>query len=394
MSTTIEYKTSIFVYCDEKELIIFNDLTNRAFFGDEDDIALLARLADSPNTLQAISSFPGIDELDERLQFFLRERLLVPVSTDETFSFIPHRVDIETCRQCNARCKFCPQSISPKSRGVMPMDIFSLILSRLENTTPEWITLNHYGEPLVDPFFHKRVELLREKNFPLALFTNGILMKDAIIDFLAQGGVYKIVINFPSLEPSEWCELMQMPEQSYWKARRAIEYTLMTCDNIPQGVAISVNGMTETQAARVQAIEEHFSSFGRVRMRAEFTNSRAGAIQNELVQISSHSGWQRYGGCDHLARNLHVSSEGKVFLCCQDYDQNVILGDLLQDSVSTIMSGPLARQLRAEVFGVAPMPNGRLCLNCHALRKSRFPKIPRREADKTVSHLVPWQNKR
>lgn len=371
MSAAIEYKTSVFVHCTKS--IIFNDLTNRAFVGDEDDIALLARLAGSPNTLQDISSLPDIEELDERLEFFLRENLLVPVSNDETLGFIPHRVDIETCRQCNARCQFCPQSVSPKTRGVMPMDLFSLVLSRLEGTTPEWVAFNHYGEPLVDPFFRQRMELLRERNFPLALFTNGTLLKDAVIDFLAEGGVYKIVFNFPSLEPSEWCQLMQMTEQSYWKARRAIEYSLKTVSNLPQGISISVNGVTDTQATRAEAIREYFSTFGEVKVRTEVSNSRAGAIQNELVQISSHSTWERHGGCDRITRHLHVSSEGKVFLCCQDYDQNVVLGDLTQESISTIMTGPLARQLRAEIFGLAPMQSGRLCLNCHELRQSRFP---------------------
>lgn len=366
----IEYKTSVFVHSWQS--IIFNDLTNRTFVGDEDDISLLKRLAESPKTLRDIASFPDIKRLAERLDFFLRENLLVPVSLDETFAFIPHRVDIETCRQCNARCQFCPQSVSPKSRGVMPMDLFSLVLSRFEATTPEWIAFNHYGEPLIDPFFRRRLELLRGRNLPLALFTNGILMKDDVVDFLAAGGVYKIVFNFPSLERTEWCQLMQMPEQSYWKARRAIESSLTTISNLREGIVISVNGVTETQEMRAHEIKEHFSTFGDVRVRTVFSDSRAGAIQTELVQISSHSAWQRYGGCDRIASQLHISTEGKVYLCCQDYDQNVVLGDIRQESISAIMTGPLARQLRAEMYGLAPMENGRLCLNCHALRQTRF----------------------
>ena len=374
MTAAIEYKTSIFVHATKS--IIFNDLTNRAFVGDEDDIALLARLAASPNTLQSISSFPDIEELDERLEFFLREHLIVPVSNDETVDFVPHRVDIETCRQCNARCQFCPQSVSPKSRGVMPFDLFSLILSRLEGTTPEWIALNHYGEPLVYPFFRQRVEMLRERNFVLGLYTNGTLLKDAVIDFLAEGGVYKVVFNFPSLDPTQWCQLMQMPEKAYWKSRRAIEYYLTLGCKIPRGIAISVNGVNESQQARAQSIYEHFSAFGEVKVRLEFSNSRAGAIQNELVRISSRPANQVYGGCERLVQHLHISWEGKVFLCCQDYDQNVVLGDLTQESISAIMTSPFARQLRAEMFGLAPMPNGRLCLDCNMLRRHRFPANP------------------
>ncbi len=365
-----EYKTSAFVH--SWQTVIFNDLTNRIVVGDEDDITLLKRLAESPKTLHDIASFPDIKRLDEKLRFFLLENLLVPVSRDETLSFVPHRVDIETVRQCNARCQFCPQSVSPKSRGVMPMELFSLVLSRLEGATPEWIAFNHYGEPLIDPFFRRRVELLRERNLPLALFTNGTLMKDEMVDFLAAGGIKKIVFNFPSLEQTKWCELMQLPEQSYWKARHAIESCLTTIRHLPEGIVISVNGVTDTQEMRAHKIKEHFMTFGAVQVRTVFSDSRAGAIQNDLVQISSHSGGQRYSGCDRIASQLHISTEGKVYLCCQDYDQNVVLGDIRQESISSIMTGPLARQLRAEMYGLAPMENGRICLNCHALRQTRF----------------------
>jgi hypothetical protein len=371
MPEAVEYKTSIFVHSSRS--IIYNDLTNRAYFGDEDDIALLARLADSPGTLESIASLPGIDELDERVEFFLREQLLVPASNDETFAFVPHRVDIETCRQCNARCQFCPQSVAPKGRGVMPLDLFSLILSRLEGTTPEWVAFNHYGEPLIDPFFRERVEMLRERNFPLGLYTNGTLLKDADIDFLAEGGVYKVVFNFPSLDPAEWSRLMHLPERSYWKARRAVEYYLTNGGKLPAGLSISVNGSDGSQEARARAINEHFSALGKVKVRLEYTNSRAGAIENELVQISSNSAGRLYGGCERLARHLHISWEGKIFLCCQDYDQKVVLGDLTRESIPAIMTSPAVRQLRAEMYGLAPMPEGRLCLDCHMLRRSRFP---------------------
>jgi hypothetical protein len=371
MPEAVEYKTSIFVHSHRS--IVYNDLTNRAFFGDEDDIALLARLADSPGTLESIASLPGIDELDERVEFFLRERLLVPASGDETSAFVPHRVDIETCRQCNARCQFCPQSVAPKGRGVMPLDLFSLILSRLEGTTPEWVAFNHYGEPLIDPFFRERVGMLRERNFPLGLYTNGTLLKEADIDFLAGGGVYKVVFNFPSLDPAEWSRLMHLPERSYWRARRAVEYYLANGGELPAGLSISVNGSDGSQQARAQAIKEHFSAFGKVRVRLEYTNSRAGAIENELVQISSNAAGRLYGGCERLARHLHISWEGKVFLCCQDYDQQVVLGDLTRESVQAIMTSPAVRQLRAEMYGLAPMSEGRLCLDCHMLRGSRFP---------------------
>lgn len=371
MSDSVLYKTSIFVHC--AGTLVYHDLTNGAYHCDREDVALLRRLSESPATLQTLArAAADVEELELRLRFFLQERLIVPASSDETGDFAPMHVDIETCRQCNARCRYCPQSVAPKSRGVMPLDLFELVLSRLGGTPPEWVALNHYGEPLLDPFFRERVRMLRERRFPLSLYTNGTLLKEATIDFLSEGGLAEVVFNFPSLDPAEWSALMGLPEKSYLRARRAIEYYLTDGTAPPGGVAISVNVNDDGQEQRARDIREHFSAFGDVLVKKEFTNSRAGSIRNEFVRITSRAATTRYAGCERFVNHLHVSWEAKVFLCCQDYEQSVILGHLRQEEIASIMSSPHARQLRAELYGLAPMAAGRLCLDCHMLRRRRF----------------------
>lgn len=371
MTDAALYKTSIFVHCTDS--IIFNDLTHSAYYCDRNDVALLRQLSEEPVSLQSLALSADVEALDERLQFYLEERLLVLASQNETGDFMLIRADIETCRQCNARCKYCPQSVSPKSRAVMPLDRFELILSKMGDTPLEWVALNHYGEPLLDPFFRERVRMLRERAMPLGLYTNGTLLKESVIDFLSEGGVEEAVFNFPSIDPTEWSHLMQLPEKSYWRARRAIEYYLTNGAQPASGITISVNIAERSQEERVRRIEEHFSALGKMKVRAEYSNSRAGSIQNELVSISSREPEKRYAGCERFAHHLHVSWEGKVFLCCQDYEQSVVLGDLTTDSISAIMSTPSARQLRAELYGLEPMAAGRLCVNCNKLRRLKFP---------------------
>lgn len=364
-------KTSIFVFSDGSQLV--NDLTNRSYACDPEDVDLLKRLSTAPADFETLTSSNPAPGFRERLERLIREQMIVPASLDETRGFVPHRVDIETCRQCNARCQFCPQSVSPKPPAVMPLELFEFILSRLDQTSPEWVALNHYGEPLLDPHFRERVRMLREKGFPLYLFTNGTLLKDSTVDFLCEGGLYEVTINFPSLDPGEWCDLMQMKERFYWNARRGIERFLSRGGAGGAAVSISVNARTANSRERVARLREHFSAFGPVRVNWEDTNSRASAIENQLVRIDTKSAGRRYGGCERFAAHLHVSWEGKVYLCCQDYDQRTVLGDLRESGISSIMTSPSARQLRAEMFGQAPMAAGRLCLNCTKLRTERFP---------------------
>jgi radical SAM protein with 4Fe4S-binding SPASM domain len=255
----------------------------------------------------------------------------------------------------------------------MPLELFELILSRLGQASPEWVALNHYGEPLLDPHFRERVRMLRAKGFPLYLFTNGTLLKDSTVDFLCEGGLYEVTFNFPSLDPDEWCDLMQMKEKFYWNARRGIERFLSLGGVGGGGASISVNARTDNSEERVARLEEHFSAFGPVRMIWEDSNSRASAIENQLVRIDAKSAGRNYGGCERFVAHLHVSWEGQVYLCCQDYEQQTVLGDIRESSISSIMTSDPARQLRAEMFGQSPMAAGRLCLNCNKLRTERFP---------------------
>ena len=363
-------KTSIFVY--HTGSVIFNELTNQAFRCAPEDQQLLARLSVAPSSLAALSAADPDPRLPERVSQLVAARLLVPVSHDESGQFALQRVDIETCRQCNARCLYCPQSVAPKARGVMTPELFEHILSALGEARPQWVALNHYGEPLIDPHFRERVRLLRQRQLPLHLFTNGTLLQDSLVEFLSDGGLFATVFNFPSLDPAEWCSLMQMTEKSYWKARRAIESYLASGGG-QSPVSISVNAHTANQKERADRLAEHFSAFGSIEVFLEDSNSRANSVENSLVRIDAKRARQRFGGCERIVNHLHVSWEGKVFLCCQDYEQRVVLGDLTRENIASIMSSESARRLRAEIFGLTPMSPGSLCLNCNKLRSRRFP---------------------
>jgi hypothetical protein len=254
----------------------------------------------------------------------------------------------------------------------MPLDLFELILDRVEPKPPQWVSLIHYGEPLLDPHFRERTQSLRARGFPLNLFTNATLLKDSLVDFLCEGELYGVTFNFPSLDVSEWCDLMHLSESAYWNARRGIERFLSARDKSADPAIISVNAHTGNERERIERLREHFSTFGRVHIQWENSNSRGGSIENSLVKIDSHRAEKYYGGCERFAGHLHVSWEGMVFLCCQDYEQRTVLGDIREASIETIMSSEFARQLRAEMFGLSPMSAGRICLNCHRLRTNRF----------------------
>ena len=99
-----------------------------------------------------------------------------------------HHIEIETIRHCNARCVFCPQSLDPLPADTMSLELFEHICKEIKNIGPLhndfFVTLNHYGEPLLDKFFEERIKLLDKYKLHVVLHTNGTKLDYSKTKFL------------------------------------------------------------------------------------------------------------------------------------------------------------------------------------------------------------------
>lgn len=293
---------------------------------------------------------------------------LVPEDADESAAFRIHRVDIETCAHCNARCGFCPQSSKTKAPAVMSGEIFSKILSGIAPHRPEWVALNHYGEPLLDPRFKERCQLLQDHDLPLYLFTNATLLNDQLVDFIVKTcKLHGIVFNYPSIHPGEWSSLMKLPERLHPQATRAI---IAAAESFHGYIRIVVNGVTDSLSRRAEEVRSAFERFSHVETLQLMSNDRAGA-HKPLTLSPIREGATRLLGCPRIAAHMHFSVEGTAFLCCQDYHQTVTLGSIQESTPSEIMAGATATELRREIYGMTAARSNLLCRTCHRLRRTR-----------------------
>ena len=296
---------------------------------------------------------------------------IVSSNVDESGSFLPNRVDIETVRHCNAQCVYCPQSVQRKSKAVMPMKVYEAVLERLRGYRCDWVALNHYGEPLLDPAFEERVVKLYKERLPLYLFTNATLLSQGRIEFIKEQNLHGVGFNFPSMREDEWVSLMQLPARWFRSARDGIiQFLEATEGRVP--VEILVNAPTANHSQRVKEVREYFRQFGEVNVLQWRSHSRAGAIKGKFVdQVGAHS-QQKFAGCERISGHLHVSWEGKAFLCCNDYSQKIVLGDLNRSSIKEIMESHYVRRLRSQIYGSEPMSSSLICRSCVRIRKGRI----------------------
>jgi sulfatase maturation enzyme AslB (radical SAM superfamily) len=369
------FKKSIFLHIHGNE--ITHHLRNRKYHVSPQITSLLIAMDGAYIRSRDFASANKFGITADQFRFLSDEGLLVPALADESHAFYPHRVDIETVRHCNARCAYCPQSLYRKPMEIMKWNVFERVVAKIDAFNTTWIALNHYGEPLLDPFFKSRVNRIN-KHHRIFLATNGVLLTEDLIAFLADADLHSLSFNFPSSNPTQWSRLMGLPRDLFPVVKRTIESAVSKLSPNCE-VNVIVQSKTSDRSVRIRKIRDHFESFGPIKVMEGFCRSRAGIVNNRHVISARHEGVRFFSGCDRIAAHLHVSWEGKSFLCCEDYYQDVILGDLLKDDLMPIMSSASTGQLRAEIYGLTPMRKNLICRNCAKIAPDRL-----REQNETV----------
>ncbi|HVR99359.1 MAG TPA: SPASM domain-containing protein, partial [Thermoanaerobaculia bacterium] len=63
-------------------------------------------------------------------------------------------------------------------------------------------------------------------------------------------------------------------------------------------------------------------------------------------------------------QHLHITPQGKCVLCCEDYDEYHVVGDLTVSSVDEVLRGPELARMRRMIYGLEEAPPNFICRNC------------------------------
>ena len=73
-------------------------------------------------------------------------------------------------------------------------------------------------------------------------------------------------------------------------------------------------------------------------------------------------------GCENVGsrpfQHLHITPHAECVLCCEDYDEKHVVGDLNTESVAEVLSGARFSLLRTWVYGVEEAPADFICRGC------------------------------
>ena len=272
-------------------------------------------------------------------------------------------VSLETCTSCNHRCPFCPVSVDPRDKEVMSQELFVSLVDQIVAAGGKQVVvfLSNYNEPTVDPLFEERCKVLFERALPVSILTNASHFDPDRAARLERLGRFRYIgINLPTLDPERYLKLHGTKDLD--RVLRNVD--AMRARELAEETAIVVLGDEDDDHRRdVEAIRERFGPKGWT-IRPQKIRSRP----SSGTYVPEPPPKKKLRGCDLMGsrpfEHLHVTATAKAVLCCQDYYENLTVGDLKTQTVAELLGGDTMARLRKWTYGVEEAPADFLCRRC------------------------------
>jgi hypothetical protein len=264
----------------------------------------------------------------------------------------PPVVRIETTNACNARCTICPHQRLQRPIARMEESLYRGLIDQCARHGCREVHLHNFGEPLMDKNLEGRVAYAKRRGIrKVKIFSNGSLLTAERARGLIRAGLDEIKISFDGATREEF-EAIRTP---------------LKFETVVENVT------------RLAALRGAARSPLRISVNCCSTGDRQGTMQ-ALAQVADRFYFDKIhywgigtpaGGrfrlrrpCSRLWRTLTVLADGRVALCCLDYEGRHELGRADGgDALAEIWDGPAYRTVR-RLHRAARQEEIELCRYC------------------------------
>lgn len=292
---------------------------------------------------------------------------------------------IQTINACNGSCIMCPKSKNINNRSfVMSNNLFEKIIKEIseEKLSFTFIYLFLQNEPFLDKDIFDKIKLIRnicDGKLKIGLVTNGTLIKKEQIKKLKEYKVDELVFSLDAIN-----------EPTYKKIRHGLNFN-QVMKNIQCVLDSDYNGYLGVKFVRqknniseINEFKKYWKQKG-IFVQISNLNNRSGDLKiyrdlslknkedykltNEKYMMNdSKLKVKRSNGCTTPILTFNILYDGKVILCCDDFKNKMILGDINKSSIKKIWNSKGYEDIRKMLY------NGKyekipVCCNCNKIIK-------------------------
>jgi radical SAM protein with 4Fe4S-binding SPASM domain len=265
-------------------------------------------------------------------------RRLLLAAGRERAGRLPDIVQIESTNLCNAKCVFCPRDEMHRRQGVMGMELFKKVVDECAALGITHVRVHNYGEPFLDRQLVDKVQYAKERGIAeVGMISNGSLITEALARGMIEAGLDAINISVDA-----------SGKESFERTRVHLEY-----DTVIGNIRTLARLRKEMGRKRPKLILSFVRQGNTADEQAFIDEWRPIADKIHVTDLHNWAGTLNAKSdvnfpCYRLWLTFTVLWDGRVSLCCADFDGRHILGDLRTATISEIWNSPAYLAVRRQ----------------------------------------------
>ena len=229
------------------------------------------------------------------------------------------KVYLEISKICNLSCRFCPGT--KRAKKALTEEELAVLLPKIRPYT-DYLYFHLMGEPLLHPKLERFLEMAGSHGFKVILTTNGTLLKSKQEMLPASSALHKINISLHAFEASAGKKLVVYRLWNQGGENKQNAQILNTMHTFFPG-----DWVKERLGTRIA--ERTYLEYG---------------DKFEWPDLTAPEGSNRVF-CYGLRDQLGILCDGTVVPCCLDHEGDLVLGNLLEEDMETVLNSPRAKAI-------------------------------------------------
>jgi len=282
-------------------------------------------------------------------------RLMLAAGRDRS-PVLPEIVQIESTNICNAKCVFCPRDDMHRRQGIMRLDLFKKIVDECAELGITHVRVHNYGEPFVDRQLVEKVRYAKAKGIrEVGMISNGSLITEPVARGMIDAGLdaINISVDASGREVFETTRVGLKYDKVIANIERLVRIRAEMGRRRPKLILSFVRQNNSTDE---QAFIEHWKHIADKIHVTDLHNWAGTLHQKSDVNYPCYRQWLTFT----------VLWDGRVSLCCADFDGRHVLGDLNTSTIAEVWNAePYVAARRQHLESGGP----EICRSCDLPRK-------------------------
>ena len=281
----------------------------------------------------------------------------------------PLHLDIELTNACNLRCKMCWQnSFLTYPKGVMDFELFKKVIDEGVPKGLRAIKLQSRGESMMYPNIVEAIEYAKTMGvLDIQLTTNSTYLTEQMCGRMIKSGLDMLIFSLDVGHKESFEQIY--PLKSY----ETIIENIMNFLNIKKAGG-HLHPYTRLQVLRFNGQIHPFVQ-KQIKRLEPYVNK---VVENNLFQLVDDGplDLEKFDllPCSYLWQRMVINYDGKVTMCCRDYNCEHVMGDINTDSIEEVWNGDKYLNYRTLHESLARQ-NIRACANCEMYAKPKLQQI-------------------